>query len=394
MPLYAVDHSAARHLQAWRQAPDLALHLLAPAKNKRRDMFDGIAWLVIVRIIVPIMAFASGADAIAEAQRVYTSVPEENGSRVSAERRDARLVSLVFCCIEAPPMFIFGSALSFGLYGPNKLPVQLLSMAFTQFQGLSAFTTMLLGLFLDEETRALNVIGQQPRPVFRNNRGLVAFFFIIFVVPDLVGAAMCFTRSFYNSTSWNTDFVSELPLVIYVSFNIAAMFYFLKTANVLRGILGGHFLQQQAISGADVVAPKAAKAKRFMFWLGISTTFLFTTSLAVSTYALAVNGSIETSDESFFYIIVLLSFSRIAVSYSQIQAISPADAARPSERMLVATVKCLLCCCCDDVTATTTVSPLDSSTTSEYIVQRSSQFFSQMETIEEGEEGDNISECE
>ena len=121
------------------------------------------------------------------------------------------------CCLEAPALFIHGSALAAGLYGPKSMPMQFINISAHAFQGIGVSTNIIIALHLMEESRAFR-LGNYTSDVqsifvrYRYTRLLVC----LFALPDVVAGALAYQFGLYQSTS------SYLAVLYFIGDFIAA----------------------------------------------------------------------------------------------------------------------------------------------------------------------------
>jgi hypothetical protein len=264
-------------------------------------MFDSAAWLLVFRIFLPSLAFMVAIDAMWEMCRIYSlralGVPDV----------DSRKLAHMVCALEAPAMLIFGIALASGLYGPRALPVQVLNVTYSQFQGVGVFTSTLLALFLRQESASFQQSARRERhSIFDHDVSTLWLLFAVFVVPDLLSAVIIYF-------AWEIAFM--IPL--YTFANVFAAVYFMSKARALREPLIG-FLRR-----VETSSESSRKIGRLLFWLGASALFMImnSVSLAAAGIVLFKTGfSPGAIPQQYFSGLFIVCVSRIMISASQIQA--------------------------------------------------------------------------
>ena len=215
MPLFQVNAVAQSQMPVWRNhGKELHLRLDPPEKYQLQDFFGSPTWLIFMQIILPALAFLTFFDAISEITRVLRRSRKLCGSGTLGRSNE---VSLSVCCLEAPALFIHGSALAAGLYGPKSMPIQFVNISAPAFQGIGVSTNIIIALHLMEESRAFRS-GNYTSDVqsifvrYRYTRLLVC----LFALPDVVAGALAYQFGLYQSTS------SYLAVLYFIGDFIAA----------------------------------------------------------------------------------------------------------------------------------------------------------------------------
>ena len=165
--------AALLELPTWADIQDFHVQLAPPSgRNPLVTMFRGTLWLAVFRITLPCVYFAVGVDAIAEVYRIWSL-----GRLLNSK------VIICVCSLEAFSMLMIGIALAGGLYGPNDLPIYVLNISFTQFQGLGAFTSITLALQLREQITFNYLYAQQD--IFIAYRWKLTWLFVLCVSMDI-----------------------------------------------------------------------------------------------------------------------------------------------------------------------------------------------------------------
>jgi len=131
------------------QCSEVKLAITAPHDATFEDIFLGPFWLVVMRVLLPALAFWTSGSALAElcksrpplCPRVTCYAPHSPNA--------------IICATEFPCLFLVGLALALGQYGPMVLPLVFHLALTTCFLYMSLFTSVLLFKFLKEEKRFL-----------------------------------------------------------------------------------------------------------------------------------------------------------------------------------------------------------------------------------------------
>jgi hypothetical protein len=135
----------------------------APHDTSYRVNFESVWWLVIFQISLPFAAFTT----------FILITAETIGELLRPERKVLRL--LIYA-LEGPVNLFVGVALICGQYGPMKLPLRFHLAALRLWVGISAFTAVLVVLFLQEEKR-FSKTHLPRRKLLQHNRFILTFIF-------------------------------------------------------------------------------------------------------------------------------------------------------------------------------------------------------------------------
>lgn len=186
MPMIHLGGLALESIPAWRGEPDLEVLLEPPATNALVEQHRSWYWTLLMRVIFPLAAFATSFIALTEIRRVWKLYLPNTAAR----ERESRQVSFLVCCIEAPAMLVFGTALACGLYGPTSIPTRFVYCIYTTCNGCGTFATFVLALHLNEECRNLFVFGHRRRSTVRHFRRTLIAVGSVSVLADVVAAVL------------------------------------------------------------------------------------------------------------------------------------------------------------------------------------------------------------
>eukprot|EP00614_Pseudopedinella_elastica_P016326 CAMPEP_0172645764 /NCGR_PEP_ID=MMETSP1068-20121228/239899_1 /TAXON_ID=35684 /ORGANISM="Pseudopedinella elastica, Strain CCMP716" /LENGTH=757 /DNA_ID=CAMNT_0013460011 /DNA_START=6 /DNA_END=2279 /DNA_ORIENTATION=+ len=296
------------------QCSEVKLAITAPHDATFEDIFLGPFWLVVMRVLLPALAFWTSGSALAELCK--SSSRPSFRSRVTCYAPHSP--NVIICATEFPCFFLVGLALALGQYGPMVLPLVFHLALTTCFLYMSLFTSVLLFKFLKEEKRFLEQ--QLPRrltPLWR-----VAAFFAAAATADMINLLAP------NSPETSTHFwlpYMWIHFLIVTPAQVAIAFFYFGQAYRLRVALLFILVGGQALDGTPLNARPSQTALRIIgrlaLGLALSGFFMLGTSVfwGLALLAQELSGARDASTESVQ--IMLFCFCRISMSYFQMEAI-------------------------------------------------------------------------
>jgi hypothetical protein len=136
------------------------------------SLFDSLAWLVVMRILLPLFAFATSAMAIS-----VLYIGRKKGSELG-------IVDFI-CVIEAICNIIIGLLLIFGQFGPTDLPLNVHLEFTTLLMGASLITSLALALFLRGGALFVQTLKRR-KSVLINHKFLLFFGSICVFMADVI----------------------------------------------------------------------------------------------------------------------------------------------------------------------------------------------------------------
>lgn len=279
-------------------------------------------WLILLRILAP--AFALWIFALASYELVQAS---RSNSICTLKFWNIR--SFIFA-FEAPSSLLLGLALAFGNFGPTVLPIGVHSMFQTLLTGTSVMTTVMVTLFLREESRHRKM--RTPRKsIWKTNRLLLCFIFVVTVFYEvtmfawiLIVTIMGTQGRMVSSKYWEA--LTSAIFVVSIPIQLAVSVYFLKQAHEFRGLLrmylwpcSSDFEMFGRVTGA------LRHIGHLSFWLAMSATFMVITSvfgtlltLTYTTNAMTQSGKPRDVLVDFLMLTIWV-FSRLGICYSHVR---------------------------------------------------------------------------
>ena len=188
----------------------ILLEIRPPHESSIQDTCKSPLWFIVMRIFFPGYAFWTAAIAAFEVYRELISDKFKKTAEIS--------VRMFICALEAPAMFITGLALALDIFGTTPVvPSQVAYVLFGFFTGVSTFTTVLLAIYLREESRHLRAGPGRPRlSIWKTNYRFIAAAFVAFIGHDLVLLTRNVVENFYAT--------AYLVLVFPTSLSVAVLF--------------------------------------------------------------------------------------------------------------------------------------------------------------------------
>ena len=321
MRLVHVETKALDAFSKWElHAGAFEVELEPKAQIKFRRIFNSWSWLFGYRIFLPVIAFATSTEAASELWRLRQS----KEVRMTPSEREARRVSLAVCSIELPAMVLLGSGVALGLYGPYDVPVQVANTMYGALQGAGILTTFVLGLHLSEESRLLQGVGLERRPIFEKYPRVLACVGLATVGPDLSAIALSITCYYFVH---RVKSLSVSMMVLYAFLQGGAGLYFIfKTYAVQQPMV--EYLKNVRMRGTQN-QDSLNKIGRLMFWLTASGVAMILAWGGMLFSSIVMAQGIKDSNIMWSIAVFYVVFLRIIVSAAQINAVRPAASTSP-----------------------------------------------------------------
>ena len=322
--LLHVSLQALPDIETWRNEPALALRLAPTTRTATfRAMFDGLAWTMCFRCLLPIMAFATALEAVSELARLHCCSSSKRIPRLDPESRQ---LAIVVCAIEALSMALVGLALALGLWGPYSVPINVVNGCYSMLSGCGVFTTLVLGLNLREESLVFSIYAHKKRGIFEHYKLLLVATLLVTVVPDFIAVYLASKYYVNHQNPWLSASYGGL----FVALQGVATTYFTYQAYYMWSPLSDYFKR----STASVASETRRKIGRLTLWLFASALCMagsFLSTCAGYYLIVTVNEFRSGSSDArtIFFSYFFYALFRILVSTCQVHAIRPSGADSP-----------------------------------------------------------------
>jgi hypothetical protein len=220
--------------------------------------------------------------------------------------------------IELPCLVLVGVALALRNFGPTFATLKVHSAASNLFNGGSVFTTMLLALFLREETEHLTK-GIARRSIWAHHWGVILVSGLFFLFWDLILLMFALIN-----LDWSvTEAIIVATYAISIPVQIITALYFLSRTIHFRVQIYMYLQIKRGTWSSDfsvTTVSKLQRVGRLFFWLAISALCIFvaTTTQNIILFAIASPSKTPLDVDFLFTDVFLYSASRIGISFAQV----------------------------------------------------------------------------
>jgi len=306
-------------------APEWLVVIRPEHDTSYKDVFSGWPFLVVMRILAPAFAFWTAGEAAFE----FTSqqwrikqkrqiLPSPVGSR---SRYFNWSVRDVMYAVEVPALTLTGLLLACGQYGYMALPLAWHKATLILFSGASMFTTVLLALFIRDETYHVRT-RQLRRPLVAQHPLLLTVSALICIGSDLVCPIVAFLDLY---TVYFEMFVAAVYFLGFVPMQFAVSAFFFNQARLhQRPLLYYVSRHHRTISNSygDREA-SVLRLGRLVTWLAVSAVCMLVSCYAFG-YMIFVMFAPQFASTSAYAMAAhacIFSYTRIGTSFAQLQAI-------------------------------------------------------------------------
>ena len=287
----------------WSSTDGLVLEVSPPHDRTMEEYYSSIQWVLAMRIVMPLFAVWTSVHASLELHRQRNSIKGHAGWAI--------------CVLEAPTCALVAVMLACGQYGPmDVLPLTVHLFAYSLFSGISFVTTLILALFMREESRSFRT--SLPRRLV-----LVQYRWRLGMLALLVLAIDAAFATAVPISPLVSIFVAIMGVIVFILCTVYISFMFFSFSWNHREAVGLYLRPRVSPDPGtpQIRSESFLQLGRLMFWVSVSAVCMFVASaMLIIALLLAMVISVhESSGDPWFYCVLTFTCARIGVSYAQVR---------------------------------------------------------------------------